>query len=66
MEGEARASAGQCDRDNVRVVRMFERCGFTREGLLRGHRLRHGQPTDMVVMSILDEEYRAADRSAGE
>ena len=55
------------DEDNVRVVRMFERCGFVREGLLRRHRLRHGQPTDMVVMGILDEEYRTSnDGLAGE
>ncbi len=55
------------DGDNVRVIRLFERCGFVREGLLRRHRLRHGQPVDMVVMGILDEEYNAAsDRPAGE
>lgn len=46
------------DDDNVRVIRCFERCGFVREGLLRRHRLRHGLPTDMVVMGVLDEEYR--------
>ncbi len=55
------------DGDNVRVIRLFERCGFVREGLLRRHRLRHGEPTDMVVMGILDAEYRAANhRSVGE
>jgi ribosomal-protein-alanine N-acetyltransferase len=54
------------DEDNARVIRLFERCGFAREGLLRRHRLRHGQPVDMVVMGVLEEEYRAAnDRSAG-
>ena len=54
------------DADNARVIRCFERCGFTYEGRLRRHRLRHGQPTDMVVMGILDGEYRAAnDRPAG-
>ena len=46
------------DEDNVRVIRCFEKCGFVREGLLRRHRLRHGRPTDMVVMGVLDEEYR--------
>ncbi|MDP9409085.1 MAG: GNAT family N-acetyltransferase [Actinomycetota bacterium] len=55
------------DRDNVRVIRLFERCGFVREGLLRRHRLRHGEPTDMVVMGVLDDDYRATNyRSAGE
>ncbi|HZF59439.1 MAG TPA: GNAT family protein [Rubrobacter sp.] len=54
------------DEDNGRVIRLFERCGFAREGLLRRHRLRHGQPVDMVVMGVLEEEYRASnDRSAG-
>jgi RimJ/RimL family protein N-acetyltransferase len=54
------------DADNARVIRCFERCGFTYEGRLRRHRLRHGQPTDMVVRGILDGEYRAAnDRPAG-
>ena len=54
------------DADNARVIRCFERCGFKHEGRLRRHRLRHGQPTDMVVMGILEEEYRAAnDRTAG-
>jgi hypothetical protein len=27
--------------------------------LLRRHRLRHGRPTDMVVMGVLDEEHRS-------
>ena len=55
------------DEDNVRVVRMFEGCGFAREGLLRRHRLRHGRPTGMVVMGILNEEYgTSSDRPAGE
>lgn len=48
------------DEDNVRVIRCLESCGFVREGLLRSHRLRHGLPTDMVVMGILDGEHRAA------
>ena len=47
------------DEDNTRVIRCLESCGFAREGLLRSHRLRHGLPTDMVVMGVLDEEYRA-------
>jgi len=55
------------DEDNVRGIRLFERCGFAREGLLRKHRLRHGQPVDMIVMGILEEDYRASnDRPVGE
>jgi RimJ/RimL family protein N-acetyltransferase len=47
------------DEDNARVIRCLEKCGFAREGLLRRHRLRHGRPTDMVVMGVLDEERRS-------
>jgi RimJ/RimL family protein N-acetyltransferase len=55
------------DEDNVRVIRLFERCGFAREGLLRRHRRRHGRSVDMVMMGILEDEYRAAnDRPVGE
>ena len=55
------------DEDNVRVVRLFERCGFGREGLLRRHRLRHGQPVDMIVVGILEGDFRASnDRPVGE
>ena len=54
------------DEDNARVIRLFESCGFAREGLLRRHRLRYGQPVDMVVMGVLDEEYSpSSDRLAG-
>jgi RimJ/RimL family protein N-acetyltransferase len=48
------------DADNARVIRLFERCGFEREGLLREHRLRHGRPVDMVVMGILGAGYAAS------
>ena len=48
------------DEDNVPVIRLFESCGFGREGLLRRHRSRHGRPVDMVMMGILEDEYRAA------
>lgn len=41
------------DEDNARAIRCYEKCGFAREGLLRAYRLRHGQPVDMVVMSVL-------------
>jgi RimJ/RimL family protein N-acetyltransferase len=44
------------DADNARVLRVFEKCGFVREGLLRKHRLRYGVPTDMVVMGLLRED----------
>jgi RimJ/RimL family protein N-acetyltransferase len=44
------------DRDNDRAIRCYEKCGFVREGVLRAHRLRFGQPIDMIVMGILCAE----------
>jgi RimJ/RimL family protein N-acetyltransferase len=41
------------DADNERGIRCYEKCGFEREGLLRGHRLRYGKPIDMLVMGVL-------------
>jgi RimJ/RimL family protein N-acetyltransferase len=41
------------DADNERGIRCYEKCGFVREGLLRGHRLRYGKPLDMVAMAVL-------------
>ena len=49
----------QVDEDNLRGIRCYEKCGFVREGLLRAHRLRKGQPVNMVVMSILRDEFEA-------
>lgn len=45
------------DADNERAIRSYERCGFVKEGVLRQHRLRHGKPLDMVVMSVLRKEW---------
>lgn len=44
------------DADNARAIRAYEKCGFVREGVLRQHRLRHGEPLDMVVMGVLREQ----------
>jgi len=45
------------DADNLRGQRCFQKCGFVPEALLRGHRLRYGQPLDMVAMGVLREEF---------
>jgi RimJ/RimL family protein N-acetyltransferase len=42
------------DADNARCLRCLEKAGFSREGLLRRHRLRHGEPVDMVALGILN------------
>ena len=38
---------------NARALRLFERCGFTREGVLRGSFFTGGEHTDVVVLSRL-------------
>lgn len=45
------------DADNERGIRCYEKCGFRREGLLRSHRVRYGEPLDMVVMGVLREDW---------
>ena len=45
------------DADNARGIRCYEKCGFVREALLRGHRLRYGRPLDMIAMGVLREEF---------
>jgi len=48
------------DADNLRGIRCFQKCGFVREGLLRAHRLRRGQPVNAVTMAVLREEWEGA------
>ncbi|HSP56164.1 MAG TPA: GNAT family protein [Dehalococcoidia bacterium] len=48
------------DADNARGIRCYEKCGFVREGVLRAHRLRHGQPLDMLTMAVLKEDWLRA------
>ena len=45
------------DADNARGIRAYEKAGFVHEGRLRQHRLRYGTPIDMLVMSVLREEW---------
>jgi RimJ/RimL family protein N-acetyltransferase len=45
------------DVDNVAEQRALEKCGFTREGVLRGYYFRDGYWRDAVVSSILRDEF---------
>ena len=45
--------------DNARAVRCYEKCGFTREGLLRAHAYADGEYKDVLFMGILREEFEA-------
>jgi UDP-4-amino-4,6-dideoxy-N-acetyl-beta-L-altrosamine N-acetyltransferase len=43
--------------DNTAAARLYERLGFVREGVLRGHAVRDGLAEDVVVMGILKQEW---------
>lgn len=45
---------------NTRAIRAYERRGFVHEGRLRQAGFREGRYYDILVMGILDEEYRRA------
>jgi RimJ/RimL family protein N-acetyltransferase len=47
-----------CGPDNVASQRVAERCGFTREGMLRSHMRFKGGRRDTVVYSLLRGELR--------
>jgi RimJ/RimL family protein N-acetyltransferase len=53
------------DADNARGIRCYEKCGFRPEGVLRAHRLRYGQPLDMLAMGVLREEFERAEAARG-
>jgi RimJ/RimL family protein N-acetyltransferase len=45
--------------DNRIIARGVERMGMTREGLLRAHVVRDGRPLDVLLYTILADEWRA-------
>jgi len=47
-----------CGPDNLASQRVAERCGFTREGVLRSHVPFKGARRDSVVFSLLPGELR--------
>lgn len=48
------------DEENARGLRCYEKCGFTREGLLREHRIVAGKYGNTVMMAVLRSEWKAA------
>lgn len=44
---------------NPRAMKLYEKIGFKQEGRLRHAQFKRGRYLDVVVMSILDEEWRA-------
>jgi [ribosomal protein S5]-alanine N-acetyltransferase len=43
--------------ENVRSLRALEKIGFTREGVLRGWHVHRGERRDVVMLSLLREEW---------
>ena len=43
---------------NIRAVRLYEKLGFVREGLLRDAQFRNGQYLNIVCMGLLSREWR--------
>ena len=43
--------------DNARSLRALEKLGFTREGVLRAWHVHRGQSRDVVILSLLREEW---------
>jgi len=39
------------------LIRLYEGCGYTREGVLRRHFYRNGKYCDVVILGILRDEY---------
>ncbi len=50
---------------NPRARRSYEKSGFVREGVWRGHLRWDGAWHDAILMSILDDEYRASRAARG-
>ena len=45
---------------NARAQRAYEKCGFRRDGVFREHTFLGGRYHDSIIMSILEDEFRAA------
>jgi len=43
--------------ENIRSINLSKKCGFSEEGLMRQHAFKNGEYKNMVVMSILKEEF---------
>ena len=53
-----RRTRAACGPENLASQRVAERCGFTREGVLRSHVPFKGGRRDSVVFSLLPGELR--------
>jgi RimJ/RimL family protein N-acetyltransferase len=53
--------------DNERAIRCYKKAGFTAEGVLRSYEWGHGRYRDILMMSVLHDEWpaRSHPRTAG-
>ena len=49
--------------NNHRAIHLYEKIGFQREGILRHAAFKEGQYQDLVLMSLLREEFLPVDTS---
>jgi ribosomal-protein-alanine N-acetyltransferase len=45
--------------DNLRSLRVLEKAGYTREGILRASSVKFGEPKDQAVYSLINDAWRA-------
>lgn len=43
--------------DNKASIRVLEKCGYQKEGVLRSATFKHGQLQDVVIMSVIKKDY---------
>lgn len=43
--------------NNLKAIKLYESVGFIKEGTLRQYQYKNGQYIDLIIMSILREEY---------
>lgn len=51
--------------DNRGSMRVLEKAGFVREGILRSSSVKYGEPRDQAIYDIVNERWRATPPAAG-
>ena len=51
--------------ENVRAQRAYAACGFTEEGRLRAHVWSDGRYDDLLIMGLLDEDWKSTQPAKG-
>ena len=45
-------------KDNYASLKIFQECGFIKEGLLRQHAIKEGQSRDVVIVGLCADQYK--------